>query len=89
MLVANDGNRWLQRESGIQMQEGEDEADGGAAQASGLSDEHAGLALAARLFDEGRFQERLDEEKHAGAKGDRAELSDRFDGNGARTWRRD
>src|SRR5579862_5368082 len=55
MLVANDGNHRLQRASGVQMQAGEDAADGGAAQASGLSDAHAGPVLAAQLFDERRF----------------------------------
>src|SRR5271155_520450 len=48
MLVAKDGNDGFERASGVQMQAGEDAADGGAAQAGGLSDAHAGPAFAAQ-----------------------------------------
>jgi len=41
MFVANDGNGGQQRASRVQMQAGEDAADGGAAQAGGLSDADA------------------------------------------------
>jgi len=53
MLVANDGNGWFERANGVQFQAGQDAADGGPAQASGLRDSHAGPALATQLFDVG------------------------------------
>src|SRR5258708_6332054 len=53
MLVAKDGNGWFERANGVQFQAGQDAADGGPAQASGLRDSHAGPALATQLFDVG------------------------------------
>ena len=55
MLVANDRYGGFQRASGVQLQARQDAADGGAAQSSGLSDTHAGPALATQLFDESGF----------------------------------
>src|ERR1700723_3856765 len=51
VLVANYGHGGLQVADAIQAQTAENAADGGAAQARGLSDVQAGEALAAKLFD--------------------------------------